>query len=1423
MNKKVRWLLGVLAIIGAIYYSFIKFVVPGYLAQVPPLVSQLAKEYITGTVDIERLEWNGAFKLTAFDVQVNDKKQQPIALLPSVEVYIAPWHGLFNTNKILDRVVLDKPTVYLTLDEKDAWNVQDFLKPSDSEETPFYGLLEINDGSVITDTPYGKWDFGLNASVDGGGNPKFALDTKLAHDGDTLELKGLVDMKSVGNLNLKSDRFNLNSFAALAEEFAHVKNFHGAVADVNLLWGNDGKNVTMSGAAVLDKLTGVAVYEDLQLPVGIDGKVSFNDKAVQVANMLLTVEQQTAQLDGEVDFKDRDNIQGSGLLAADLLNIKNEEFKKVKVPFRIIDNKAQINTAQAEFGGGLINLLAEYDIGAGDLVAALDLKNIKMKPIEARPDEIVAIDGSMAMKGVIKDEDFKVNLAANTLKLGWQDLLLHKLTFDIDVDKDGAKIKNLAGFTETGAFLAQGDVNSDAAFKMHGSATEFPIGQLLKAAGQDGSGLLVADFAVSGTSDAINFAGFTQLKQAEIAGLKITEAYGNVAMQDNVIAIKDYKIKMEQGESIANGTVDLSGSEPVLNLALVTDGVRAEPFVQAFAPGVKLTGNVNNKMLVQGSVSMPSVVGNFCLTDGSAEGYLIDKIETDYSYINNELVIKDCDIIALSAEAKLNGKLDSAQNLDFKVDLKSVDLSSLPISDDAVALEGYVNAEGTLTGTLSKPFFQGDVNSDSIFINGEELTHIECKLDSDGVKNHLIGSFKQAPEGVFSTELDYESDQKFLHGNIVAMYGNVRSTLKMAKTDLAIDGLVQGEVAINPHGPKSGLFVDVWVDDIAIRDLKYQEMKFKGHLQDKVWYFDDVKLMETKAVTDKGLIAVGGQVNLGDDSMNLELAALDANPALVTAFMSDPVTLTGDLNMFVQLHGSLKEPQGNGSIEVKNGTVADIGFDDFTAMLSLTNDNLKLEQAMVSKDIYKASAHGDVPLDIFRSKEQRRDPNAQMNVELNLDNTRLGILQVISPMVEWGVGETQGQVKLAGTLEEPLVYGSIKIPDGSLKFKHARTVIENIHTDVVFEGNKIEFKDISAKLGKGTFKGNGTYALRSSEKEAYQLNLLADNAEIASDIFTGRINCNMSVTPQRYVIRDEAGNMQTTSNGRPQFDYRPLIKGEIRLDDVLVNMPTIPEFGEGQSNYGLDLQVTMGPKIHLYNKYLYDLWLAGDLRIEGSTLFTTIGGNVSVKRGTISYLRTQFKMRNASVAWPIPGTVLPTVNLEATSKFHRYNIEMQVKGPLEEMDMQLTSSPPLTKDQIVRMLTLQREAVSSDDLESDDLQNIMTAGLEMAVFGDVEQMFKQSLGLDEFRIYSGKLRSGVEIDTSRTRDLTPDERNQYNILFSKYLTNNFMVGYTTSMDNDHNSIFGQLEISRHININYSRNKDNDVNDNWYGLEYRVTF
>lgn len=93
------------------------------------------------------------------------------------------------------------------------------------------------------------------------------------------------------------------------------------------MWTNSGEDIAMSGTVVLEKLTGVAVYGDEEFPVGIDGKVAFNDKAVKSDKLLLTVDGQTAQLNGDLDFKDKDNIQGRGLLTADLLKIKMKKFE----------------------------------------------------------------------------------------------------------------------------------------------------------------------------------------------------------------------------------------------------------------------------------------------------------------------------------------------------------------------------------------------------------------------------------------------------------------------------------------------------------------------------------------------------------------------------------------------------------------------------------------------------------------------------------------------------------------------------------------------------------------------------------------------------------------------------------------------------------------------------------------------------------------------------------------------------------------------------------------------------------------------------------------------------------------------------------------------------------------------------------------
>lgn len=139
-----------------------------------------------------------------------------------------------------------------------------------------------------------------------------------------------------------------------------------------------------------------------------------------------------------------------------------------------------------------------------------------------------------------------------------------------------------------------------------------------------------------------------------------------------------------------------------------------------------------------------------------------------------------------------------------------------------------------------------------------------------------------------------------------------------------------------------------------------------------------------------------------------------------------------------------------------------------------------------------------------------------MNIVMDLDKARLGILPALTKMVEWGVGDTQGKIRLAGTLEEPLLFGSVKIAGGSVKAKYINTVFDDINLDVVFNGNTVQLKNLSTKLGKGTLSAEGSYALHTDADTAYSLHIKADKAQLASKIFTGTITSDVTLQPEKY-------------------------------------------------------------------------------------------------------------------------------------------------------------------------------------------------------------------------------------------------------------------------------------------------------------------
>lgn len=1427
MKRYFRFLGLIIILLTAGYFFLIHTVVPDYISKQLPLIEQQAQGYINGQVKIGHINWNGGLTVEIENIQVTDSNEGKVADFPHMLIKLEPWRAISHPMAALGCIELDRPVVYLTMNNDKQWNMQNLLKPSDSDETPFYGLLKLKSGTLEVTMPQGQWSFGVEGSVSGHANPDFALDTRVTAGSDIINLKGLVTMEGKGNLSIISEKVSLAPYKTIVKEYAYIDNFDGAVNKLRLLYDNDGEKIRYSGEAKLDAIKGTVEFDGADHKIFADGLVKAADSIVTIASLNAGFDDQKLHFTGEVDLQEIDNPTGEGLITAEKLSYDGFSVANLSMPVALTETELQLQQAAFDFGGGRITANGSYAFAEKVLAADVDLANVGY---DIMPGEKAVANGVVAVKADASGDEIAVDAAADTFDLSWKGVQISKLALDGTLNSSGLTIKHFSAFSGKGTLAADGTISKDGTLALKGRMAEFPIDPFLALINdKGGTGLCSTGFNIGGTIDAPEFSGMVQLSDVHFMEQNIKEAHGLISMKHNVLGINGFRANMEQGYHIIDGTINLQDKEPVLDVAVETHGVRIEPLMRIAAPDVSVTGNLDNIVQITGPVSNPQVYGEVLATDGSALDQLYTSVAGRYTYVDKSLGLMDFVINAFYAKVTLDGTMTADHKLDFTMDAYNVDLAHLPIDTDDVALAGLVNAHGKLDGTLTKPFFRGDIDSDLFTINGEAITELQGRLSSNGQDvNKLNVTFKQPYKdnevgyGLYSADLNLNIPAKYMKGELMTMWGDIGGLLRMCRQDYDINGYMQGKLDINPKGIGSGIDINITADNVTVHKLPYHKMNFNGRLQKGVLYFDDVKLQEQENVTDRGIIAVGGKVDFKAREYGMEIGAFKANPAIVTAVMKDPPEITGEADLLLQLAGSFDQPTGVGSLEIVNGAVSGVGMDRVIAMLELNNDNIHLSQFIASKDIYSLKAEGDIPVDLFRLKEERRNPNAEMKIEIDMDEARLGMLPAMTPLVEWGVGDTKGKITLAGTLEQPLLYGNVKLDTGSVKLKDLDTVMEDIHLDLAFDGTKVLLNDVSTKLGKGKLSAMGSYTIDVNADEAYSLKVTAADAELESAILKGRFNGEIEIVPQKY--RDYASQ---EGNEAPPERVRPLIRGNMRLDDVLLNMPTVPELGEGSSNFGLDVSVELGPKIHMFNSYLYDIWLSGRVQAKGSTLFPVVDGVIKAEKGTVTYLRTNFKLEKASLVWVDVGTFLPNVNLESTARFSRYNIGMRISGPVENMDLQLTSNPPLPSNTIIRMLTLQRDnAEGGNSVTGEDINNLMTAGLQMTVLGDVEMLIKQTLGLDQFRVYTGKVRAGIGFEglDDKNRELTDEERNQYNILVSKYLTSKFLIGYTTSFDGIDRSVFGQYDISRHLSLSYTRSYelDNDPDD-WYGLEYKVTF
>lgn len=1221
----------------------------------------------------------------------------------------------------------------------------------------------------------------------------------LHRDDDTLTYLASVDVKDAAVKVERTDIGDINGTVTLNEReifFDASAVANGQQAQANGKIRLDTDETFLDVFAESPSFTPAAVISD----IGIDGAAAVRAHLVGTAT--------NPQVDGEI-FSDH--------LGYDNLSAQN-----ISTKFRYVGEMLYLNDVAAQVFGGEVSGTAEIKtadktfnahVKADGLDAATlcDFAGTK-QIVDGKLSADLGIDGS-------NPDQMKIFGNANAVALNFEGLEITEADASFFLrDKDLTIDYLSANLPNRGTLGLEGTITdlSHLDLKFYGAHVDMSIAknfndQLSMSGLTDFKGTVQGDASNPAVALELSAVDNSAREGSHYVGEFFKQPFDSIqlAASGNLDGVHIDKFNLEKGGklkwTVAEGSsIGLTG-EKVLNVELNTNLARAEDIIALVAPDQPLTGNVTNTVKVTGTIDKPQVAGNIKFNRGSYHGVLLSGMEGEYFLDGEILRLQNFEITSPMVDAVFNGTFNTkTQQMDFVVLGNDINLrrfqAKLP---ETYVATGHAKFEGLIKGTPAVPICEGELKSDEIFLNGVSLTDIYGHVLLNG-RNLFLEEFHFTEgDGQYKVHWNANLDTEAMSGEVVVTKADIPNLFRIAdqKMDL-ITGKLDSTILIGGtfRKPSASLIGEIVSGTFATYEIS--NISLDASLANNVVRIDKLEGYQG----DKGKISMSGTADLGG-SLNVKLIAKDIALGMfakAAGYKNDDVS--GTTNIVAQLSGTADDPFGEVLI-TSTGSIKGSTFDLLHGHFLLKDRRVNVEELRIERElggkVVSATAEGFIPIKALTADKKENLPDdEQLSLSLSLDGADLSLLPVLSNYVAWGVGNLEGAIKVTGTAAHPQINGQVSLIDGSVKVKGMKTLIEHFNVAAVFKGERFDLEKFSGNIGGGTFDLTGGFSFPGLEFTDYNFDLAAKDLDIDSTFYGGKFNANFNF-----------------SEGEIFHWHLPKLTGQIDLDRCRVGIPTIPDDDSPTPNIILDVTLNLGEKAHFYSSRLFDMYLVGSARFEGTTLHPKTSGTISVKRGgTLTYLESVFNIREGEAHFNQVGTFMPSLHFFADTKIGTTKVFLSIDGAPGNMKFKLTSSPEMNESEILRLLTL-REAYR-DGGGGLTAADALAIGLQMTVLADLEDALKKTLGIDQFRVSRGSGSMFEKYSTHNDKE-NSDREKSYNVTIGKYINDKIMVRYTHGFGGSHKvHRFGiQYDFNDNLGFTIEREGSHYI----FGIEARYKF
>ncbi len=1453
--KVVGGILGAGAIFGGLYINSQQ---DALLEKAVTMIEQKASDYLGTQIKIGGIE---AKNINLFDLQKSeiiirdielfDKNSEHIAQVDEAKVKLKILSLYDEAEGAVDEINVKGAKVSIKKRTDETWNFDD-VKIESTGESKFGALITVDESSVEADFD-GKNISVEEISAQADCADMNAIDTNLTAKtfGSHISAKGFVGAENQ-TVHATVDSIDAKKILPYIPEGTLPESLEilgGNISNLKLHINRSGEKVNFLGSAEVEG--GAVKVEDTEIE-NITGsatfsnsEVTFNASAVannQAANASGVIHLDTDEVFFDINadsesFAPSAIIPGIGIDGAaqvtahltgtaknptvdaeiftDYIAYENLSARNLKTHLNYGNEVLILKNLSAETFGGSVEGDAEIktsDLSYNAHVKAYGLSVGELKNFaDINAQTYGNLSGDLIVNGIGKDMDkLKVVGSAQADNVNYNGFFVNKAVASFYLNGKNLKIDNLkAELPSRGAVGVEGTFTDGALdFDFYGAHIDLAFAKNFNSQ-LDMSGLSDFNGKIGGTLDApqidlkLSAVDNSQRGGEHFKGTFFKQPFDSlkISAAGNFDGVNVEQFEIERGGKITwtvkRGTVGFTGAKKI-DVELLTSEARVEDIVALIAPDEPLTGNINNTVQITGTLDNPQIAGNVDFTFGSYFGFLISSIHGKYFVDDEKIRLQDVEVISPMADATLNGTVDrKTKALDFVV--QGQDLSLKRIQNKfPYPVEGHGIFEGLLTGTTDNPIFNGTLNAPELIFNGVKMTDVHGHVGVNG-DNIVVDDFAfNQGDGSYKLFLAGNTKTLSLDGDIEVENVDIPELFLLAGQEAKyLNGKLNSKIDVGGSAKNPLIKLNGNISDGSLVGYNLNNVEVELNFLNQILYIN--KFEGNQGAEGKfNLLGSGGL----SAPLNLTLTAQNLDLGIFSALAGLDMEVTGKATVDAKISGNAFNPEAEINL-LASGSAGGATFDSLTSQIHFKDWICDLKdltiQRMIGTQTVSASAKGKLPIVAFYDDPGEVKPDEQIDLNISLDGADLSLLPSLSKYVSWAIGETGGNLHVTGTAKNPKIDGGFTVNDGIIKFKGVNSPIESIYVSMMFKGTRFDIEKFTGNVGEGTINLTGGLSFANLILSDYNFNLLANELDVKSAVFTGPINAEFNVSEGK------------TPRGR----VLPKVAGHVDLDKCTIGIPTIPDSDEPLPEFLMDISVNLGKRVHLYSSRLLDMFLTGSANFQGTSQFPIPSGVISVRRGgTVTYLQNVFDVKEGTAHFDRPGEFFPTVKFFAETRLTTTRIYLSIDGSLKDHPIKLTSSPEMSETEIMQLLTFRSDY--DEGKGNATLADALSIGLQLSVVGEIEDTIKRTLGLDRFILTSG---SGSAFER-RSRSGEDRNENEFNISIGKYINDKVMLRYTQGINGDRITRFG---VQYDINDNMGVTVEHENGEFIFGFEARYSF